>query len=256
MKRVLLYILGLNLIAVAVVLNIRYGLGVAAFSSVMYSISEIYQISLGTASILCYLIFVLLQCLFSRKVTLPYLLEIPLSFLFGWLTDLYDLVIPAIPGPLPLQLILFGGTMFLTAMGVFLCVKTNLVLTPTDGIVQTMSQVFHLPSLGEERFDLSLVAISAVLCLANHTPFYGIGVGTVLSAVCLGRIIRLYEKRPLPAGGMGPPWAGSRIRIRTTTPAGARFGPCRELFSFLPPSKEAKNPLALLGRERPRRVCP
>ena len=189
MKRVLLYILGLNLIAVAVVLNIRYGLGVAAF------ISEIYQISLGTASILCYLIFVLLQCLFSRKVTLPYLLEIPLSFLFGWLTDLYDLVIPAIPGPLPLQLILFGGTMFLTAMGVFLCVKTNLVLTPTDGIVQTMSQVFHLPFSGVKNgFDLSLVAISAVLCLANHTPFYGIGVGTVLSAVCLGRIIRLYEK--------------------------------------------------------------
>ena len=184
MKRVLLYILGLNLIAVAVVLNIRYGLGVAAFSSVMYSISEIYQISLGTASILCYLIFVLLQCLFSRKVTLPYLLEIPLSFLFGWLTDLYDLVIPAIP-----------GTMFLTAMGVFLCVKTNLVLTPTDGIVQTMSQVFHLPFSGVKNgFDLSLVAISAVLCLANHTPFYGIGVGTVLSAVCLGRIIRLYEK--------------------------------------------------------------
>ena len=195
MKRVLLYILGLNLIAVAVVLNIRYGLGVAAFSSVMYSISEIYQISLGTASILCYLIFVLLQCLFSRKVTLPYLLEIPLSFLFGWLTDLYDLVIPAIPGPLPLQLILFGGTMFLTAMGVFLCVKTNLVLTPTDGIVQPRSQVFHLPFSGVKNgFDLSLVAISAVLCLANHTPFYGIGVGTVLSAVCLGRIIRLYEK--------------------------------------------------------------
>ena len=71
MKRVLLYILGLNLIAVAVVLNIRYGLGVAAFSSVMYSISEIYQISLGTASILCYLIFVLLQCLFSRKSPFP-----------------------------------------------------------------------------------------------------------------------------------------------------------------------------------------
>lgn len=77
MKRVLLYILGLNLIAVAVVLNIRYGLGVAAFSSVMYSISEIYQISLGTASILCYLIFVLLQCLFSRKVTLSYFLLPP-----------------------------------------------------------------------------------------------------------------------------------------------------------------------------------
>ena len=103
MKRVLLYILGLNLIAVAVVLNIRYGLGVAAFSSVMYSISEIYQISLGTASILCYLIFVLLQCLFSRKVTLPYLLEIPLSFLSFRLVDrpvrLGDSRHPGAPAP-------------------------------------------------------------------------------------------------------------------------------------------------------------
>ena len=71
--------MGLNMIAAAVVLNIRYDLGVAAFSSVMYAISEIYRISLGTASIICYLLFVLLQCILSKKVTLTYLLEVPLS---------------------------------------------------------------------------------------------------------------------------------------------------------------------------------
>ena len=48
-------------------------------------------------------------------------------------------------------------------------------------------------------FDLSLVAISALLCLVNHTSFYGIGAGTVLSALLLGRVIRLYE-RLLPPG--------------------------------------------------------
>ena len=85
-KRTAWYILGLNLIAAAVVLNIRYNVGVAAFSSVMYAISEIYHISLGTASILCYLLFVVLQCILSRKITLTYLLEIPLSFAFGILT--------------------------------------------------------------------------------------------------------------------------------------------------------------------------
>lgn len=89
-KRTAWYILGLNLIAAAVVLNIRYNVGVAAFSSVMYAISEIYHISLGTASILCYLLFVVLQCILSRKITLTYLLEIPLSFAFGMLTDVYD----------------------------------------------------------------------------------------------------------------------------------------------------------------------
>ena len=43
-KRSIWYFVGLNLIALSVVLNIRYDLGVAAFSSVMYSISEIYGI--------------------------------------------------------------------------------------------------------------------------------------------------------------------------------------------------------------------
>ena len=85
-KRAVWYIVGLNLIAATVVLNIRYNVGVAAFSSVMYAISEIYRISLGTASIICYLIFVVMQCILSRRITLIYLLEIPLSFAFGVLT--------------------------------------------------------------------------------------------------------------------------------------------------------------------------
>jgi hypothetical protein len=69
MKKYFLYFLGLNLIAFAVVLNVRFDLGVAAFSSVMYSISQIYNISLGTASIICYLIFVIIQCILSKKIT-------------------------------------------------------------------------------------------------------------------------------------------------------------------------------------------
>ena len=200
--RFLLYLVGLNLIALAVVLNIRYDLGVAAFSSVMYAISEIYSISLGTASIICYLIFVVAQCILSRKITLQYLLEVPLSFAFGLLTDFYDWLIPAFSLALALRVIFFALTMFVTAMGVFLCVKTNLVLTPTDGIVKTIADVFLLPfSATKNVFDLSLVAISVLLCLVNHAPFYGIGVGTVLTAVFIGRIIKVYEKFvPLPEG--------------------------------------------------------
>lgn len=194
-KRMLLYIIGLNLIAAAVVLNIRYALGVAAFSSVMYSVSEIYRISLGTASIICYLLFVLMQCILSKKVTLTYILEVPLSLAFGLLTDVYDWIIPDLAFSLWLRMVLFLMTMFVTAMGVFLCVKTDLVLTPTDGIVKTISEVFQIPfSLVKNVFDISLVAASVLLCLGNHTELYGIGAGTVLSAFCLGRIIKGYEK--------------------------------------------------------------
>lgn len=195
MKRLFFYFVGLNLIAAAVVLNIRYDFGVAAFSSLMYSISEIYHISLGTASIICYLLFVLIQCVLSRKITLTYLLEIPLSFAFGFLTDIYDFLVPDLEFSIALRIILFIITMFITAMGVYLCVKTDIVLTPTDGIVKTISEVFTFPfSAVKNTFDISLVVISAVLCFINHTKLYGIGIGTILSALFLGRILKMYER--------------------------------------------------------------
>ena len=169
-KRSVWYIIGLNCIALSVVLNIRFDLGVAAFSSVMYAISEIYHISLGMASIICYLIFVVLQCLMSKKVTLVFILEVAARF------------------------VCFCLTMFLTAVGVYLCVKSKMVLTPTEGIVNTISEVFHLRfSAVKNAFDISMVIISALLCLLNHSSFYGLGVGTVLSALLLGRIIKLCE---------------------------------------------------------------
>lgn len=196
MKKYYLYFLGLNLIAVAVILNIRYDLGVAAFSSVMYSISQIYNISLGTASIICYLILVIIQCILSKKITVTFILEIPLSFAFGWLTDLYDFIIPTLSLSLYLRLICYIMTMFVTAMGVFLSVKTNLILTPTDGIVKTISEVFSLPfSIVKNTFDITLVFVTIILCLINHTPFYGIGIGTILTALFIGRIISIYEKK-------------------------------------------------------------
>ena len=47
-------------------------------------------------------------------------------------------------GGFALRLTLYCLTLFVTAMGVFLCVKTDLVLTPVDGIVKTISEVFHV----------------------------------------------------------------------------------------------------------------
>lgn len=195
MKRFIIYIAGLNLIAAAVVLNIRYDLGVAAFSSVMYAVAEIYHISIGAATIICYLIFVSMQCVLSKRITLTYALEIPLSFAFGLLTDFYDFLIPDFSLALVPGALCFFLTMFVTALGVFLCVKSRLILTPVEGIVQTISDVFKFPfSMVKNVCDVSLVAISALLCIAYGAPFYGIGAGTVLSAFAIGRIIKIYER--------------------------------------------------------------
>lgn len=120
-------------------------------------------------------------------------MEIPLSFAFGFLTDAYDFLIPELNFSFFFCGIFFTITMFITAMGVFLCVKTGFVLTPTDGIVNTISEVFQISfSTVKNIFDISLVALSVLLCPVNHANFYGIG--TVLSAMFLGRIIKIYER--------------------------------------------------------------
>lgn len=87
MKKIIIYIIGLNFLALGIVLNISTGLGVAALSSSIYTTSQIFHISLGTASIIWYIVFVGIQCLLSKKITKEYLLEIPLSFVFGYLND-------------------------------------------------------------------------------------------------------------------------------------------------------------------------
>lgn len=195
MKRIICYFIGANCIAVGVVLNIRLGLGVSAFSTVMYAMSKIYHISLGMASIACYLLFIVIQCMLSRKINSTYLLEIPVSFVFGWLIDLYDVLIPSVEIILPIRCVFFIMTMFVTGIGVYLMVQSDFVLSPTDGIVKTISEVFRLPfSAVKNTFDISLVVITVLLCVFHHAPWYGIGVGTVLNALLVGRIIKLYEQ--------------------------------------------------------------
>ena len=87
MKRFFVYAAGLNLLALGIVLNISTGLGVAALSSSIYATSVIFRLSLGTASVLWYLLFVVIQCVLSKGIKKEFVMEIPLSFAFGFLKD-------------------------------------------------------------------------------------------------------------------------------------------------------------------------
>lgn len=38
-----------------------------------------------------------------------------------------------------------------------------------------------------------MIVATIILCLVTRSPLYGIGVGTVFSALCVGRIIKWFE---------------------------------------------------------------
>lgn len=90
MKRWIIWILGINILAFGVVLNTKTGLGCAAVSSVNYVISRLLPIGFGTASTLLYLVLIAIQLLIVKRLEKGILAQIPFSILFGWITDIYD----------------------------------------------------------------------------------------------------------------------------------------------------------------------
>lgn len=195
MRRFILYFLGLNLLALGIVLNISSKLGVAALSSSIYATSVIFELSFGIASILWYLLFVLIQCILEKAVKKEFLFEIPLSFVFGYLCDFYDWMIDISPENYVHSVLILIVAVTCISFGVFLTTKTDLVLNPGDGIVKTVSKVSRKPfHFIKNCFDISMIAASLALSFITGNPVMGIGVGTVVSAICIGRLIKLWEK--------------------------------------------------------------
>ena len=135
-----------------------------------------------------------IQMILERKISIKFILEIPFSFIFGFLVDLYQYIIPTINLNLYTQILvlLIGNTC--CAIGVYLMIKGDLIMTPVDGMVLSISEVFHKPySLCKNIFDISMILATIIICLVCHSSIYGIGIGTVFSAFYIGRVISVLE---------------------------------------------------------------
>ena len=176
MKRYVYYFLGMNILVLGITCNTLSNLGVGAFSTLPFAISSLSALTFGQANIIFYLLFVFLQIIIERKISVKFVLEIPFSFIFGFLVDFYQYLIPSMDLNIYTQIIvlLFGNTC--CAIGVYFMLKGDLIMTPV-----------------ENCFDISMILSTVIVCLVCRSPIYGIGVGTVFSAFYIGRVIRFCE---------------------------------------------------------------
>lgn len=195
MKKWMIYILGIQLLAIGIILNTRTQLGVAAFSSVFYALSKIFDISLGQASMILYVFLILLQVILYKKMTRLILLEIPFSIVFSFITDFYDGLVGFRGLPAVQTILLLAAAQIANSLGVYLTVRCQIAVSPVEGIVSAISDVFQMKfSKVKNGFDLSMILVTVVMCILLHCPIYGIGIGTVISAVAVGRLISVWEK--------------------------------------------------------------
>ena len=89
------------------------------------------------------------------------------------------------------------------ALGITLEVAANALLVPGEGVVKAIAHVSNR-DFGTVKvcFDVTTVALAIVLSLCFFHELRGIGVGTVVSAVLVGMIVKFYRKvLPIPAMG-------------------------------------------------------
>lgn len=194
--RLFFYILGLLLLALGLTLCTKAGLGMSAMSTTPYCISLITGISFGDAMFWFYCGCVAVELVLKgRQTRLRDLLQLPLSLVFTRVMNLYDAVIPQQTGALWIRALVLLLSIVLTGLGVAMSLDAKLVPNPGDGVVQELAQFFKTGTgFMKNLVDLLCVAATVVLGYISGYHWSGIGVGTILGVLGVGRTVALFDR--------------------------------------------------------------
>ena len=191
--RWLFYITGMITLALGIVLNTKSRLGMAPILSGMFCLSEIFGWNFSNLTLIYYTILVAAQfALRGKNYRLADLLQIPLSVVFTRFMDLFSSAITYVPEALWQKLLIAALAVVATGVGITMAVNMDILLNPGDGIVQAISDRSGL-SLGMSKnlFDGGSALFSVALGLILRGRLVGVGVGTIINVVFVGRVVAL-----------------------------------------------------------------
>ena len=201
--RFLFYAIGLFILALGVAFSINSRLGVSPVSSLPYVASLITGLNLGLLVMASYLIYIMLQIiLLGKKFRWIDLTQLLFSVLFGYFVDLTkvllgDFRIPTYPG----QLLMLGISMILISIGVVLYVNVNLINMPMEALtVAVRDRLFPKRTFSDVKImlDTTVVTTAILLSFLFLKNVSGVREGTVLSALLVGRIMKVIHPIIVP----------------------------------------------------------
>ena len=198
LKRYLLLLVGLSIMAFGVAFSIKASLGTSPISSVPYVVSLFTSLTVGTATITMHCVFILLQILILRKNYHPIqLMQLPVAFFFGYLTDFGVWAVRGIHCDTYWQqwLVCLAGIL-LVAVGVSFEVKAGVIVLAGEGVVLAICKVFPKVKFGYMKvgFGVTLVIIACILSLSFTGQLQGVREGTVAAALLVGMLAKQLGK--------------------------------------------------------------
>lgn len=197
LKRYTVFLIGLFINSLGVSLITKSSLGTSPISSIPYVLSLNFPFTLGQFTIAFSLLLIVLQLIILRRnFKAEHLLQIPISILFGYFIDL-TMVMLFFVNPqtyiASLAYLLIGCVIL--GFGVYTEVLANVAMLPGESFVRAVSSTWKT-EFGSTKvaFDVSLTVIAAVLSLLFAHRLDGVREGTIIAALLVGFIARLFGR--------------------------------------------------------------
>lgn len=196
--RVGLYTLGMLSLAFGIALSGKTGLGLSPIASVAFCVSDITGLNYGDMTFALYALFVAAQfALRGRNGRVIDLLQLPISLVFSRVLNLFMALITYDCGShgFLTNFALLAAAMVFNGFGVSAAVNMKILPNPGEGIVQALAErTGWEQGLAKNAVDISCACVSAALGLIFAGRPVGVGIGTVLAMLCVGRVVALTNR--------------------------------------------------------------
>ena len=198
LKRYIVFLIGLFINSLGVSLITKADLGTSPISSIPYVLSLNFPFTLGQFTIAFSLLLILIQLVILRRnFKAEHLLQIPISILFGYFIDLTMVMLFFVDPQTYLSSVVYLLIGFvILGFGVYTEVLADVAMLPGESFVRAVSSTWKT-EFGSTKvaFDVSLAVIAAVLSLLFAHRLDGVREGTIIAALLVGFIARLFGRR-------------------------------------------------------------
>lgn len=197
LKRYVIFLIGLFINSLGVSLITKADLGTSPISSIPYVLSLNFPMTLGQFTIIFSILLIIIQLFILRKnFKAEHLLQIPISILFGYFIDLTMVLLGFVhPEAYGFKIIYLLIGCVILGFGVYMEVLANVAMLPGESFVRAVSSTWNT-NFGNTKvaFDVSLTVIAAVLSFIFVHRLEGVREGTIIAALLVGFIARLFGR--------------------------------------------------------------
>ena len=199
-RRYCVFFAGLMFVSFGIAFVTKASLGTSPISALPYTLSLIIpRLTLGNWTILFSFLFMILQVMLLGRETkkIEIVIQIAITFVFGYFIDFSLFLIKAFsPQMYVVKMVSLIIGCCIIAFGAYLETVADVAMIPADAFIRALVKVTK-KEYGIVRMisDVTMTLSAAALCLIFLGELTGVREGSIIAAILIGNIMRMYSKK-------------------------------------------------------------